>query len=106
MKYGIVWEQKTPVGNFSIRTDWNIPHSEIGKFKPFWNGCGIGPGTTTIEPAQKVIESYAMVRYEIELEKALDRLTELRVMFQMFQKDFSEESRKKMSESLLPEFTK
>ena len=77
MKHGKIWEKKTSIGNFSIMTDWDIPQTEIGKFKPFWNGCGIGPGFNTKAKALKVIHQWAMAHYNRELQKAEARLEEL-----------------------------
>ena len=73
-----LWEKKTPIGSFSVRTDWDIPITECGKFKPFWNGCGIGPGFNTIQEALKVIRHWAMIHYTSEFQKAEARLEDLR----------------------------
>jgi hypothetical protein len=76
-KYGKVWEEKTPIGTFSVHTDWDIPRTELGTYKPFWNGCGIGDGCKTLEQALAIIREWANVRYRGQLCAALDRLTAL-----------------------------
>src|ERR1017187_1691939 len=71
------WVARTPISTFSVRTDWDIPHSELGRFKPFWNGGGIGPSFKTLPPAQRFCQKYAKQVYVQRIEEARRKLLEL-----------------------------
>lgn len=51
------WEGEVPsgLGSASILINWTW---EMGKYKPFYNGCGIGPGTKTIGPAKQCLVAF------------------------------------------------
>jgi len=76
-KYSTRWVADTPIGTFSVITDWNIPRSELGRFKPCWNGCGIGPSFKTLPSAKLFCQQYANQLYAGRLKEERRKLVEL-----------------------------